>query len=187
MKTVLLGLSFFIPAIVNAQPHVAEGQQTFRILTGNSTHRTNAVQGTSIVFEDYLPGAIKMTSGQEFVCERMNYDGFYDEVIVDGDAQDMSVKMMVILSFYVVRNSDTLFFERLTRPVNTKAGFYQLLMKGSQVRLYKKHIRRLVPAASSGAFGTGKTVPEFVSEHCVWRNSKTENRSWHCSRTRKPN
>lgn len=161
MKTVFLGLLVPITAIVNAQPSVTESQQNLRILTGNSTYRANALQGTPVVFEDFLPGAFTTTSGQEFTRQKINYDALNDQVIIAEDSQDRSEKLVLILSFYVIRNSDTLFFERLIHP--GKVGFYQRLMDGPKVKLYKKHVRRLEPPASSGAFGTGKTVPEFVS------------------------
>lgn len=164
----LLGVVILITLFVHAdaQDGLEPQNNIESIRTGNSAfrsfdHRDKELRGTLNVFEIYLPGKVKMNSGQMLTFDQMNYDGYYDAVIVSSKGQDQVVTTSMVESFYVIEKSDTIFFEAHLRP-DDEIGFYQRLSKGKHVSLYKKHVRKLEGPTYTGAYSSGKPYSELV-------------------------
>ena len=124
-------------------------------------NRSKGTKGSFRVFEEYLPGAITMNNGQEFEFNRMNYDGYFDAIVVIRKKEEQVVTTMMVKAFYVVDVIDTLYFERLLRDDN-RMGYYQRLTEGSNVKLYKKLFTTIQHATYTGAYSTGSTESELV-------------------------
>ena len=102
-----------------------------------------------------------MNYGQEFEFNRMNYDGYFDAIVVIRKKEEQVVTTMMVKAFYVVDVIDTLYFERLLRDDN-RMGYYQRLTEGSNVKLYKKLFTTIQHATYTGAYSTGSTESELV-------------------------
>ena len=79
----------------------------------------------------------------------MNYDGYADAIIVVYNKEERVVATEMVKAFYVVDLMDTLFFVRLLRKDNAM-GYYQRLIAGDKLTLYKKVSISLETATSSG-------------------------------------
>jgi hypothetical protein len=167
MKNAVLIGFVFCTAMASAQSNAVETESNMESISGGNSmfrsfdSRDKKLRGTLNIFEDYLPGVIEMTSGKEVEFDRMNYDGYYDALIISRKRQDHVVTTMMIEAFYVIDDPDTLFFERLLRP-DDKMGFYERLTEGEHVKLYKKHVRSLEQPTYNGAYSTGKQHAELV-------------------------
>ncbi|HEY0741987.1 MAG TPA: hypothetical protein VGD40_11020 [Chryseosolibacter sp.] len=142
---------------------MSEGSGMFRTFDS----RSKETKGSLKVFEDFLPGGITMNNGQEFEFSRMNYDGFYDAIIVIRKKQEQVVTTMMVKSFYIVDVTDTLHFDRLLRTDN-RMGYYQRLTEGTNVRLYKKLFTTVQQATYTGAYSTGSTQAELIPGYAYY-------------------
>jgi hypothetical protein len=124
-------------------------------------NRKKDMKGSNLVFDEYLPGGITMNEGTEFDFNRMNYDGYFDAIIVVRKKQEQVVTTMMVKAFYIVDVIDTLYFERLLRTDN-RMGYYQRMTEGKNVRLLKKLFTTLNKATYTGAYSLGSTESELV-------------------------
>jgi hypothetical protein len=167
MKNFVLIAMLLCSVIAYGQSNVAEAESnTESISGGNSMFRSfdsrdKKLRGTLNIFEDYLPGVIELTDGKEIEFDRMNYDGYYDALIISRKRQEQVVTTMMVEGFYVIDDPDTLFFDRMLRP-DDKMGFYQRLSLNEHISLYKKHVRSLEQPTYNGAYSTGKQYAELV-------------------------
>ncbi len=155
-----------------AQNNTAETAANMQQMDGGGMfrsfdHRSKDAKGSIRVFEEFLPGGITMNNDQEFEFNRMNYDGYYDAIIVIRKKQEQVVTTMMVKSFYIVDVTDTLYFERLLRPDN-RMGYYQRMTTGNKVRLYKKLYTTFQHATYTGAYSTGSTQSEFVANYAYY-------------------
>lgn len=106
-----------------------------------------------------------MNNGQEFEFNRMNYDGYYDAIVVIRKKEEQVVTTMMVKEFYIVDVIDTLYFDRLLRTDN-RMGYFQRLTQGKNVKLYKKLFTSLQQSTYTGAYSLGssenKLVPSFA-------------------------
>jgi hypothetical protein len=163
------GLFLCSSLVVFAQTNNAETQSTLQSMSEGGgmfrsfDSRAKDIKGSLKVFEEFLPGGIVMNNGQEFEFSRMNYDGFYDAIIVVRKKQEQVVTTMMVKSFYIVDVTDTLYFDRLLRNDN-RMGYYQRLTEGKNVKLYKKLFTTFQHATYTGAYSTGNTQAELIPE-----------------------
>lgn len=135
-------------------------------------NRSKETKGSFRVFEEYLPGGITMNSGQEFEFNRMNYDGYYDAIIVIRKKEEQVVTTMMVKAFYVVDVTDTLYFDRLLRTDN-RMGYYQRLTEGKNVKLYKKLFTTFQQSTYTGAYSLGSTEAKFVPQFTYYTQEGT--------------
>lgn len=166
-------LFLFFDVVVFAQTNTADSQSNLQSMTDGGgmfrsfDNRSKDTRGSLKVFEEFLPGGITMNTGQEFEFNRMNYDGFYDAIIVVRKKQEQVVTTMMVKAFYIVDVTDTLYFDRLLRPDN-RMGYYQRLTEGKNVKLYKKLFTTLQHATYTGAYSTGSTEAELIAEYSYY-------------------
>jgi hypothetical protein len=155
------GISLF------AQPNTAETASNLKSMQDGGgmfrsfDSRAKDTKGSLKVFEEYLPGGVTMNNDQEFEFNRMNYDGYYDVVLVIRKKEEQVATTMMVKSFYIVDVTDTLHFDRLLRTDN-RMGYYQRMTEGKNVKLYKKLFTTLEQATYTGAYSLGKTHAELV-------------------------
>jgi hypothetical protein len=153
--------------ILYGQPSTAETESTMKSMQDGGgmfrsfDSRSKETKGSLKVFEEYLPGGITMNNDQEFEFNRMNYDGYYDAIIVIRKKQEQVVTTMMVKSFYIVDVTDTLYFDRLLRTDN-RMGYYQRLTEGKNVKLYKKLFTTFQQATYTGAYSLGSTESALI-------------------------
>lgn len=173
MRSLLLLIACFSGLITFAQTNAAETGSTLQSMAEGGgmfrsfDNRSRETKGSLKVFEEFLPGGITMNDGQEFEFNRMNYDGFYDAIIVIRKKQEQVVTTMMVKAFYIVDVTDTLYFDRLLRPDN-RMGYYQRLTSGNKVKLYKKLYTTIQQATYTGAYSTGSTQAELIANFAFY-------------------
>lgn len=160
----LLLVSYYTAAY--AQTNNADATANIQSIEGGGMfrsfdNRSKGTKGSLKVFEEYLPGGIVMNNGQEFEFNRMNYDGYYDAIVVIRKKEEQVVTTMMVKAFYIVDVTDTLHFDRLLRDDN-RMGYYQRLTDGNNIKLYKKLFTTYQPATYTGAYSTGSTEGQLV-------------------------
>lgn len=158
----------FTSAVVSvyAQTNSADATANIQSIEGGGMfrsfdNRSKGTKGSHKIFEEYLPGGITMNNGQEFDFNRMNYDGYYDAIVVIRKKEEQVVTTMMVKAFYVVDVTDTLRFDRLLRDDN-RMGYYQRLTNGNNVKLFKKLFTTYQPATYTGAYSTGSTEAQLI-------------------------
>lgn len=165
MRTIFFVLLVSL-STVNAQTNSADATANMQSIEAGGMfrsfdNRSKGTKGSLKVFEEYLPGGIVMNNGQEFEFNRMNYDGYYDAIVVIRKKEEQVVTTMMVKAFYIVDVTDTLHFDRLLRDDN-RMGYYQRLTNGNNVKLYKKLFTTYQPATYTGAYSTGSTEGQLV-------------------------
>ena len=166
MRTFLFFVFVSSLTAVHAQTNSADATANMQSIEGGGMfrsfdNRSKGTKGSHKVFEEYLPGGITMNNGQEFEFNRMNYDGYYDAIVVIRKKEEQVVTTMMVKAFYIVDVTDTLHFDRLLRDDN-RMGYYQRLTNGNNVKLYKKLFTTYQPATYTGAYSTGSTEGQLV-------------------------
>jgi hypothetical protein len=169
--------SFCFAIAVCAQSNSAETQSTLQSMEGGGMFRSfdkraKETKGSLKIFEEYLPGGITMNSGQEFEFNRMNYDGYYDAIVVIRKKEEQVVTTMMVKSFYIVDVTDTLYFDRLLRNDN-RMGYYQRLSDGKNVKLYKKLFTTFQQATYTGAYSLGSSQAELTPSFTYYTQEST--------------
>lgn len=173
----ILFITFCAATTALAQSNSAETQATVQSMESGGMFRSfdkraKDTKGSFKVFEEYLPGGITMNNGQEFEFNRMNYDGYFDAIVVIRKKEEQVVTTMMVKSFYIVDVTDTLYFDRLLRT-DSRMGYFQRLTEGKNVKLYKKLFTTFQQATWTGAYSLGSSQSEIIPNFTYYTQDGT--------------
>src|SRR5688572_1816040 len=134
-------MAIFGSQVAHSQLTPSEKQMTMQSLVdGNAVVRSfddryRGIKGGITLLENWVPGTVKMTRGQVWNHDQMNYDAYNGELVILHNNQEAVVSLTMVHSFVLKNAADTLHFRRLF-GVDAKPGFFQKLTGDGKVVLY---------------------------------------------------
>lgn len=172
--TVLFSLlaTGFLLAQPNVGPAGMHAQVNIDMMTGPMfgtirpfDGRYKGFKGHPTVYEEFVPGKVRMIDGKLYENALFNYDAFNNEVYYryQSNRQVVVVDISKIEKLFLYQTEDD---ERAFVPVNVKEKdlglmMMELLVEGNGQMLVKRHKKVLVKAAYQEAYSAGKEHDEF--------------------------
>lgn len=162
------------PQSGNVQPLVEEdlralGDAGNHAVVKTYDQRYEGVRGTPFLQGEWLPGEVWTSSGSHIKKALLKYDAYKDELLFQMKGYTQVAIKTNVTAFLLLdaEQGDSLYFVKKTiaLPGSRQLAneYFQLLYDGPS-QLLKKHSKVLQRADYQGAYSSGKTYDEFISE-----------------------
>jgi hypothetical protein len=171
MKVFLLVLCL-IPVALLAQTEGSDGLTNNSDLSGGGMfrsydNRAKGIQGHPLMFDQFVPGRIFMSTGKVIDQPLVNVDIHTGELIVKREGREVQVMKGMVKKFSLLNVEDSVHLVKI--PVIGNGQYYEPIISG-KASLYKRTVKKIREANNTGAYSSGTTYSEFEPEtFYYWR------------------